>query len=401
MADRFVRTWISALAALARLGRAPLAWARTIALAMTVLLALPAVGLGDARADSDAPVVTAPADAPLVLQTNAIHVPPVPAEYIEQDLGWLKIRYSPRAKELVKPLIQSAEELRARLTVTFGHPVLDHVEVRVAPTFEEMATLAPEGYPPPFYATGLAYRGGLNLVLLTLRPPDAAAANEDLNEVFRHELVHVALEDAVAGRSLPRWFHEGVAIHVSGEDRFKRMSTLWSSVLNGSLTPIMQVDRKFGGDRHDVDIAYAEAADFVRYLLRNSDSQRFIALIDRIRGGQAFEPALADAYGTDLRKLDYQWTEDLSKRYTVLPVLTGGGLLWVGVIVLLVVGYARRRRRSRETLERWEREEAAELAAIERANAAEQALVEEAGEAAQAAAGLPVVEHQGRWHTLH
>jgi len=139
----------------------------------------------------------------------------------------------------------------------------------------------------------------------------------------------------------------------------------------------------------------------VRFLLRDGDHQRFLAFVDRIRGGQAFDRALGDAYGTDLRKLEYQWTEGLSKRFTVLPVIFGGSLLWVGVIVLLVAGYVRRRRRSKETLARWEREEAAEAAALEALRDPEQALLEQAGEAALAKAGLPMVEHQGRWYTLH
>jgi hypothetical protein len=281
--------------------------------------------------------------------------------------------------------------------------VLEHVEVRVAPTFEEMASLAPEGLPPPGYASGVAYRG-LGLVLLTLRPPDPGGEAEDLGEVFRHELVHVALDEAVLGRSVPRWFHEGLAIHVSGEDRFKRLHTLWNAVISGTLVPLSELDKRFGADRDrfEVNAAYAEAADFVRFLLRDGDRLRFSALVERVRGGQPFDRALADAYGTDLRKLEYQWSEGLSKRYTVLPVLTGGGLLWVGVIGLLLFGYVRRRRRDKATLARWEREEAAELAALEAMGGdPEQALLEQAGEAALAKAGVPLVEHQGRWYTLH
>lgn len=378
-----------------------LAFAR--AMLVAVVLALVASAPRLAYADSaEPPVASVPADAPLVVQAGSLRIPPVPADYVEQDLGWLKLRYTPRAKELVKPLIQDAEQVKARLTATFGHPVLERVEVRVAPTFEEMAALAPEGLPPPGYASGVAYRG-LGLVLLTLRPPDPTGEVEDLGEVFRHELVHVALDEAVLGHAVPRWFHEGLAIHVSGEDRFKRLHSLWTAVLDGTLVPLNQLDRRFGADRDrsEVNTAYAEAADFVRFLMRDGDHLRFAALIERVRGGQAFETALGDAYGTDLRKLEYQWTEGLSKRYTILPVLTGGGLLWVGVVALLVVGYFRRRRRSKETLARWEREEAAELAALEALRDPEQALLEQAGDAALAKAGVPMVEHQGRWYVLH
>ncbi len=376
---------------------------RLFALVAFCVASLAASPASAERSEASPSLTAGPADSPLVVHAASVRIPAVPSDYLEQDLGWLKLRYTPRARELVKPLIRDAEDVKARLGATFGHPVLDRVEVRVGATFEEMATLAPDGMPPPPYASGLAYRG-LNLVLLTLRPPDPNGEVEDLNEVFRHELVHVALEDAVLSRQVPRWFHEGLAIHVSGEDRWKRLHSLWSAVLNGNLVPLNELDKRFGGDRprYEVTYAYAEAADFVRFLLRDGDQARFAALINRVRGGQPFEQAIADAYGTDLRKLEYQWTEGLSKRYTVLPVLTGGSLLWVGVIVLLVAGYIRRRRRTKETLARWEREEAAELAALEALRDPEhQALLEEAADTALAKAGVPLIEHGGRWHTLH
>ncbi|MBK6693999.1 MAG: hypothetical protein IPG50_17600 [Myxococcales bacterium] len=379
--------------------------ARARAVLLRVLL-LVALLFGAAPARADAPAEPSPGDAPLVTHVASARVPPVPADYLEEDLGWMKLRYSPRARELVKPLVREAEEVKAHLTATFGHKVLERVEVRVAPTFEEMSQLAPEGLPPPPYASGLAYRGA-GLVLLTLKPPEPAGEVEDLSEVFRHELAHVALDDATLNaRSVPRWFHEGLAINVSGEDRFKRLHSLWTGVIGGTLAPLSEVDKKFGAERsrQEVQTAYAQSADFVRFLLREGDKQRFMALVERVRGGQAFEAALGDAYGSDLRKLEFQWREGLSKRYTVLPVLAGGSLLWIFVIGLLGASYIKRRRRSKATLARWEREEADELEerrALLREGQLEQRLLEEAGEAAIAKASLPMVEHQGRWYTLH
>ena len=61
-----------------------------------------------------------------------------------------------------------------------------------------MARLAPPESPPPKYAVGVAYPA-LKLVLVSLVDPKSFEGT-DLVEVLKHELAHVALEDA-AGRA--------------------------------------------------------------------------------------------------------------------------------------------------------------------------------------------------------
>ncbi|MFO0675045.1 MAG: peptidase MA family metallohydrolase [Polyangiaceae bacterium] len=353
-------------------------------------------------ATAEETVESAPGDAPLVVEPHAVVVPSVPEEFDRRDLGWLKISYPKVLSERAEPILKSAEAVRAKLKTDLGQDVLANVEVRIARTPDEMASLAPVGLPPPSYASGVAYPG-LDLVLLTVRGPDAASP-PDLEEVFRHELAHVALEDATAGRHVPRWFNEGLAVHESGESGFARMKTLWDATLSDTILPLSELDRGFPNDRFEVNIAYAQSADFVRFLLRKSDHARFVAFIERVKNGQMFDRALADAYGSDLRKLEFQWHQELDGRFSTLPMITGGSLLWVLSMVVLVAAYVKRRRRAKATLARWEREEALmdELMA-ERRRVAESTTNATTPEShvIQASRSLPMIEHDGDWHTLH
>src|SRR5579883_1061407 len=299
---------------------------RFLALVLTLL----AFALGGAPAYADEPVLTTPRDAPLVLQPERITIPPVPSEFQRRDLGWLHLAYAPSIHEQVDALAREADEVKARLADEFGQRVLTNVEVRVARTPEEMTSLAPAQLPPFPYASGMAYPP-LHLILLTLQAP-GSAESPDLPEVFRHELSHIALEDAVAGNPVPRWFNEGLAVHESGESFLKRSSVLSQATLSKTILPLADLDKSFPSDRYEVNVAYAESADFVRFLLRQADRARFAALIERVREGQPFEHALTDAYGTDLRKLDYEWREELAKRYSFVPVLTSGALVWVVLV---------------------------------------------------------------------
>ena len=70
-----------------------------------------------------------------------------------------------------------------------------------------MRSLAVSGTQVPSYAAGLAY-SQVGLVLLTIQPLHPNSEH-NLIEIFKHELVHVALYDAVDGHPIPRWFNEG------------------------------------------------------------------------------------------------------------------------------------------------------------------------------------------------
>lgn len=363
-------------------------------LAALVALVIALASGGEARADGGA---VQPHDVPMVVASTKVTIPPVPASYVVEHHGWLELAYPPAARERVAPLLRDADAVKAQLSEALGQPVLDHVEVRVAPTFADMARLAPVEIPPPEYAVGVAYNG-MHFVLLTMMAPRGAEGT-DLEAVFRHELAHVALEDAVKGHHVPVWFNEGLAMHLAGE-KLERVYDLWRATTQGSLLPVADLDRSFPRNPLEVSIAYAQSADFVGFLGSRTDLPRFHSLIERLGEGQTFDRAANDAYGADLRKLEYQWRSNLEKRFSVLPLLTGGGFIWVLVMGGLVYAYVKKRRRAKKILDRWEREEALEDALAARRAEAERELA--LGLAGSAALRLPQkVEHDGRWHTLH
>jgi hypothetical protein len=275
-----------------------------------------------------------------------------------------------------------------------------------------MATLAPEGAPFPDYAAGVAY-SDLGLILLTIAPVDLNSRH-NLDEIFRHELAHVALHDAMDGQPIPRWFNEGFAIFVSGEGSVVRLQTLWTATLADTLLPLGKLESVFPADATTASIAYAQAADVLRFLVRREDRHRFANFMARLRRGQSFEQALQNAYGTDLAMLEHEWREDVAKRYTFWPVLLSGSVVWVGILGLFVVGWRRRRRRNQETMARWAREEAAEDELRRRAAVRESAARLHIVLSPQsqristpqlrpsgAETDVPKVEHDGQWHTLH
>ncbi|MBX3183668.1 MAG: hypothetical protein KIT72_06055 [Polyangiaceae bacterium] len=367
----------------------------------------------------------------------------VPPGFTSYPGGWFTIAYPLAMRAKVQPLIAEADRFREVLRDTLGQPVLEEesigprVWVIVARTPGEMASFAPQGYPPPSYASGVAY-SQIGLVLLTIDPVSPGAAHS-LEEVFRHELAHVAMYDA-SGR-VPTWFNEGFAVHISGESSLTRLQTLWTATVAGRLMPLAKLTDGFPTDPAEADVAYAQSADVVRYLLRDQDKERFHSLIARMRDkrgedgqwvrGQSFEEALTDAYGKGTKSLEYEWQDDAQKRFTFWPVAFSGSFVWVGALVLLGAAWRKRRRHQREVMARWEREEAAEAEARALASSGlrvhlvvpntevipfhelvgtdpvggadledlEDLDLSEVGSPSER--GVPKVRHEGSWHTLH
>jgi hypothetical protein len=352
-------------------------------------------------ARAEEPVLASPHDVPLVLQPARVTIPPVPDRFEKREVGgWLTLSFPPGASERVAPLLHDADEIKQKLEAELGQPVLAKVEVRVARSPEEMAELAPTELPPPTYASGVAYPP-LHFVLLSMIAP-GSNQGVDLDDVFRHELAHVALEDATLGHHVPRWFNEGLAVHESNELPWERRRVLWDAALSGSVLALDDLDRNFPDAGAKVNIAYAESVDFVQFLMRDADQKRFTSLIERVRAGTPFDRALADAYGTDLHRLEYQWKEELGRRFKLMPVLTGTGTVGAIMAALLVAAWVKRRRRARAKLAEWAREEAAIDAAIAAASSTDEEAppAPEPSIAARARA-VPMVHHDGRWYTLH
>jgi hypothetical protein len=360
-------------------------------------------GVARAEGENSTAETLAPHDVGVVVQPAAAKLPPPPPDFERIDDGWLTVEFPSSVRDRVAPLTSDADAFRSRLAVELGQPVLGHVLVRVARDPEQMNALAPIGAPPPAYASGVAYPS-VGLALLSLKAPHTWEAT-DLVTLSRHELMHLALTDAIAGHHVPRWFDEGLAIHESGEQWTERLGTLWQATLAKTLLSFADLDRGFAADGSDVGVAYAESADVVRFLMRDDDKARFGSLVQRLRAGTPFDRALGDAYDTDLRKLEYEWRTDVSHRFGVVPLLTGGGALWGLIVVLAGAAYVKRRRRAKAKLEQWEREEAEMDAAA--ATAREQLEREKLipGDDDEVPAHIrrevPVVEHEGRWYILH
>jgi hypothetical protein len=343
-----------------------------------------------AHADED-PGVDVPA-----VPNKTLHTPAAPGDFLVQQHGYLRIAYHPSAFEAVRHITDAADAARASLATTLGQSVLEKVELRIARTPDELALLAPPDAPPSAHATSAAYPS-LSLIVVSVRDPDGSPSAYE--QAFRHQLAHVALADAAAGQPLPRWLHEGFAVYSTGEATMARAQILWTAHVRKQLVSFSSLDT-FPADTRATRIAWAQSADFVRYLAR--DSTRFSAAIARARTGDQLDRALNDAYGADLRSLEHAWRDDVGTRCVTMPLGIGAGAGWAVALSAIV---ARRRRRKKKAPPAEAMKPLPEPSPVESDKSEPRLLVCDRGlgHVVYIVEGKPVpkVEHEGKRHTLH
>ncbi|APR82448.1 Hypothetical protein A7982_07797 [Minicystis rosea] len=346
-----------------------------------------------------APTVAArwprPHDAPAVDPQRA--VPEVTPEYASIEDSGIRLVYHPLARERAHALLARARAIRTELSTLLGRSVLGAVEIRVAAMPAQMIAIAPAEIPSG--AAAVAFREH-RLVVMSLSA-GLAGDPPDLEERLRHELAHLALDEAAGGHDLPRWFHEGFAVHVSGEDAASRAESLCLAALHDRLIGLRDVDARFPDGAKGPSLALAEAADFVRFLVEGPARDRFPAVIERLRAGEPLERALPAALGSDIDAIETRWRKEMARRYSFVPVFVGATLLWL-VVALGILVRRRRIAALRRTVS--DRRSSSSIARFAISEPPEASRTSDPGDIPHAIPPdpeVPKIEHGGRWYTLH
>ena len=243
-----------------------------------------------------------------------------------------------------------------------GLPGLEAVEVRVVKASEDLASVAPAGRGAPDWAVGLAYPDH-GVVSVAARGRDGTLL--DPSGTLTHELAHMALSRALAGRET-RWLTEGFAYLHERDVSLERYATLVGATLSGRLMRLWELEASFPAREDAAHLAYAQSYDFVAWLAHrgrwsderdDGDRSAMRRFLGEIAAGRSLDAASQTAFGLRLVDLEAEWLDSLRSRYLLLPIGAVGALVWVLGALLLVIGWWRRRRQARRTLARWQEEE--------------------------------------------
>ena len=246
-------------------------------------------------------------------------------------------------------LAQGAPGVLAEVERDLGLEAGGGFTVRILPPREAAGVGSADG--APHWAVGYVRDGSREVVLRGESVRSYPFG--DLLSVFAHELTHVLLGTVPRAESLPRWFHEGVAVMESRHWSLRDVFALGTMVLVGPPTPLQDLTRSFPSDDAAARTAYAESFHFVSYLEREHGPDAVRRILAKMKEGMIFPEAFRLAIGRDLSAEEAAWRDRVNFAYRWIPALTSTGVLWAGITLLVLLSRMARRRRDRVLLENW------------------------------------------------
>jgi hypothetical protein len=226
--------------------------------------------------------------------------------------------------------------------------------------------LAQEGSGParsaPDWASGYAYGASGTVVLIPARANSYPYGS--LESLLQHEVTHVLVARAAGGRSVPRWFNEGLAMVAAREWTMGDRSRLFLELLPGNQVPATRLDELFDrSSRAGADRAYALSAAYVRDLVDRYGVDFPGAVLAGLARGETFEEAFRRSTGVTLDDATQAFYSRTNFWNLWLPALTSGVTLWTAVTLLALWAAKKRREKSNRIRRAWEDEEPASAGA--------------------------------------
>jgi hypothetical protein len=147
-----------------------------------------------------------------------------------------------------------------------------------------------------------------------------------------------------------------VAIIQSEKSSLKRKKSIWWASLINDIQPLDKI-ASYPEGKLDATVAYAQAADFIAYLVDNYRWKSIRKMLFLLNEGHSFNRAFRLAYGADLKRVEKKWRKQLFGGSDWLVVLTGTGAIWGAITLLFLLAYILTKKRERIKLEQMEKEE--------------------------------------------
>ena len=122
-------------------------------------------------------------------------------------------------------------------------------------------------------------------------------------------------------------------------------------------TPLRELSRAFEGNQTEVGRAYVLAGAIMNDILRQHGRRSAARILDSLALGFPFDEAFHRATGESFATTESSFWRRYSIWYRWVPLLTSSATLWIGITVLALLAFRRRRARDAELRQHWLEEE--------------------------------------------
>jgi hypothetical protein len=196
-------------------------------------------------------------------------------------------------------------------------------------------------------------------------PVDKKSAfhESDYFSIIVHELVHISLARSFGYLKIPRWFHEGIAMTLSGELSFEEQVLLSRAILTNSLIPLDSIERlnRFGSAK--AQLAYCQSHFAVRFLLQTYGEDLLPELFKEVQRNRSFENACIELFGLNSKEFNVIVKKEIESKYRYAFFFNDETFFWFLILLLAILAFVvtwfrnKRKRRLLEIQDRAENDE--------------------------------------------
>ncbi len=265
---------------------------------------------------------------------HSIQSEPFQVHYLHQDVSTAQI--------VLKNLNHAYSQISKEIGFYIGSPI----GVFLCSTDESFEYFA--GKPFPEWSTGFAVPNENLIVLRT---------QGNFIQTAIHELTHILLYGAVAHKSIPRWFNEGLAVYYSNEKEFASSSLISKALITESVIPLSDIEQviSFGSGR--AQLAYQQSYLAIIFIMKRYGNDSIKEIVKALAMEESDDAAFLKALGMDLLDFEIEWYRYIREKFRWHFLIELETYLWLFIFLLFVLVFIMIRYRNRKTLQRWEEEE--------------------------------------------
>jgi hypothetical protein len=187
----------------------------------------------------------------------------------------------------------------------------------------------------PEWGGGGAIGTSLIVIPTTFKP----FLEQSFPQITSHEIVHAVLSRAYPSLAIPRWFHEGVAMTLSGEISFQENVIVSKAIFTNSLMPLSSIDSVNGFGRTRADLAYCQAHLAVLLLIDQYGMDVIPEILVSARKTGSFWKGVNAVLSLTPSEFEGLARKDVSSRYQLVFVFADYYAFWVGIVFLFLIAF--------------------------------------------------------------
>lgn len=160
----------------------------------------------------------------------------------------------------------------------------------------------------------------------------------DFQRILTHEMVHLIICRKYGNINIPRWFHEGMAMALSGEIDSDAPVVLSKAVLGRNLLSLdsIQLVNRFKRDR--AHLAYCQSHFAVQFLMKQYGQDLLPELLSEIKKRSSFEFACIKVFGLSSDEINSIVNQKIRSEYH-FSFLLDETFIWIIILILAVSGF--------------------------------------------------------------